>query len=291
MQLPLVFIDGPWRMTMGLRALEPGQWLWRDRHHAQEIARRRQLVAQCRDEVVAMEPGSEDACHELLALVRHELAAFHSSPAAAGPDEAAPLALLGGLVQEDFCLLQHDPAGAYVLRAGILCFPLHWRLRDKLNLPLRAIHGQVPGFAGKLGDPADRFMAALDAERPVWRANWTFTEKPDLHQPVRRTVDPLLDSAHAGQRLWLRIERQTLRRLPASGAVAFGIRSLVRPLHEIAAEPGVATALAARLREMEPGMAAYKGIPPMRGALLAWLDRAAADAAVRPADEDAAAGR
>jgi hypothetical protein len=291
MDLPLVFMDGPWRMSMGLRALEPGQWLWLDRHHASETAERRRLIASRRDDVLAMPPGTEPACRELLAMVVDELAAHHGRDHADATDDSDPLAVLGGLAQEDFCLLSRAADGQYVLRAGVLCFPLHWRLRHKLDLPLVAIHGPVPGFADKLGSAADRFLGSLTVERPVWRANWTFTEKPDLHQPGRREVDPLLDSANAGGRLWLRIERQTLRRLPASRAVVFGIRSLVRPLSEIAREPGVAAALAARLREMEPAMAAYKGIPPMRAALLPWLDRIAAETAVGPTPQDAAAGR
>lgn len=289
MQLPLVFMDGPWRMSMGLRALEPGQWLWLDERHPAETAERRRLVSESRDEVLAMQPGTEAACGELLAMVADELAAHHGGTGALERASTQPLAVLAGLVQEDFCLLFRADDGSYVLRAGILCFPLHWRLRDKLGLPLRAIHAPVPGFAEKLGDAADRFFTALVPERPVWRANWTFTEKPDLHQPGRRTVDPLLDSANAGERLWLRIERQTLRRLPRSRAVVFGVRSLVRPLGEIAAEPGVAAALAGRLREMEPGMAGYKGIPPMREPLLRWLDGIAAE--VPPAPQGATARR
>lgn len=288
MRLPLVFMDGPWRMSMGLRALEPGDWLWRDAHHAAETAERRRLIAADRDAVLAMPPGTEAAARELLALVRGDLVAHHGA-AAGWPEASDPLAELGGLVQEDFCLLARGEDGPYVLRAGVLCFPLHWRLRDKLGLPLRAIHAPVPGFADKLGDPADRFLGALTSERPVWRANWTFTERPDLHQPGRRRHDPRLDSENAGRRLWLRIERQTLRRLPATGFVVFGIRSLVRPLAEIAAEPGVAGALAARLREMEPDMAVYKGIPPMCQPLLAWLDRTAR--AAGPAPQHSAAGR
>ncbi len=288
MRLPLVFMDGPWRMGMGLRALEPGDWLWRDARHAAETAERRRLVATDRDTVLAMPSGTEAAARELLAAVCSDLATYHGA-AADWPETADPLVELAGLVQEDFCLLARGGDSQYVLRAGVLCFPLHWRLADKLGLPLRAIHAPVPGFADRLGDPVDRLLRALTPERPVWRANWSFTERPDLHQPGRRRYDPLLDSANAGQRLWLRIERQTLRRLPATGFVVFGIRSLVRPLAEIAAEPGVAAALAARLREMEPGMAVYKGIPPMRQPLLAWLDRTAR--AAGPAPQHPAAGR
>ncbi|HMR31728.1 MAG TPA: DUF3445 domain-containing protein [Geminicoccaceae bacterium] len=297
MELPLVFMDGPWRLGMGLRTLEPGQWLWLDDRHRAETAERRRLIAEKPDEVVAMPTGTEPACHELLAAVLEDLArhhaachhaACHHAALPAGGRSDRPLVDLGGLTQEDFCLLMSDADGRHVLRAGVLCFPLHWRLRDKLGLPLRAIHGPVPGFADRLGDPAERFMASLQPERPVWRANWTFTEKPDLHQPGRREVDPLLDCRNAGGRLWLRVERQTLRRLPVSRAVVFGIRSVVRPLGEIAAEPGVATALAARLREMEPAMASYKGIPAMREPLLRWLDDAAA---VGPAPQQPAARR
>jgi hypothetical protein len=288
MRMPLVFMDGPWRMAMGLRAVEPGDWLWPDERRAAETAQRRRLIATMREEVVAMLPGMEPACRELLQLVIDELAVHHGGAPADATAEADPLGRLGGLIQEDFCLLEADAGGSYRLRAGVLCFPLHWRLREKLGLPLRAIHGPVPHFAERLGDTADRFFTSLAPERPVWRANWTLTEKPDLHQPGARDLVPDLDSANFGERLWLRVERQTLRRLPETRAVAFGIRSLVRPLGEFAREPGVAAAMAARLREMTPEMARYKGIPPLREPLLAGLDRIAEQAAVTPAAQQPA---
>jgi hypothetical protein len=132
MELPLVFMDGPWRLSMGLRALEPGQWLWLDQHHAAETAERRRLMALRGDEVLAMLPGTEPACRELLAMVVDDLAAHHGLEHRDMRDSAEPLVVLGGLVQEDFCLLTRAADGQYVLRAGVLCFPMHWRLRDKL---------------------------------------------------------------------------------------------------------------------------------------------------------------
>jgi hypothetical protein len=289
MRMPLVFMDGPWRMAMGLRAVEPGHWLWPDARRAVETAERRRLIAERRDEVIAMPAGTEAACRELLQAVIDDLATYHGEPWADGSGEPDPLGRLGGLVQEDFCLLEAGPSGPYRLVAGVLCFPLHWRLSEKLGLELRAVHGPVPHFAERLADSADRFFTSLAPERPVWRANWTLTEKPDLHQPGAREPVPGLSSDNVGERLWLRVERQTLRRLPASRVVVFGIRSLVRPLGEVAREPGVAAAMAARLREMTPEMARYKGLPPLRGALLAGLDRLAEEAARAPAAEHAAA--
>lgn len=286
MQLPMVFLDGPWRMAMGLRPLAPADWLWRDERAEAELALRRTLIAERPEEVIACRPGMEPACGELLALVEEHLGRDHGlALAPSGLTGEAALGRLGTLAQEDFCLLAAGDDGAYRLRAGVLCFPLHWTLRGKLDLPLRAIHGPVPGFAEKLAAPADRFMAALTAERPVWRANWSLVEHPDLPAAAKRKPVPGLTSANAGQRLWLRVERQTLRRLSASRAIVFTIRSFVRPLGEVARVPGVAAAIAARLREMEPGMAAYKGLPLLGEAVLPWLDRIAEEATDRPAAE------
>ena len=72
--------------------------------------------------------------------------------------------------------------------------------------------------------------------------------------------------------MWLRVERQTLRRLPRSGDVAFGIRTYVAPLGEAIDSPEAARALAGRIREMPEPMARYKSIWPIKEPLLAWLD-------------------
>jgi hypothetical protein len=268
MQLPLVFLDGPWKLAMGLSALDPADWLWRDKDFAAETAERARLVAARPGEVLAELPGAAAACAELVAMVR----TFMGRPPARGT-----LADLATLAQEDFCLLQQGPDGQYVLTAAILCFPAHWRLAEKLGRPLRAIHGPVPGFAERLAGPVDRFFTNLAVERPVWRANWSVVEEPTLFHPHARIPRHDVAPEDAGEKLWLRVERQTLRRLPESRAVVFTIRTLVRPLAELAADPAVARAMAARLRELEPGMAGYKGLPNFREPLLAWLDARAGE--------------
>ena len=263
MQLPLVFLDGPWKLAMGLNALDPADWLWRDEHFVTETQERARLLAERPKEVLAELPGSAAAVAELVAMVR----AFLALPPAAGA-----LADLATLAQEDFCLLQRREDGQYALTAAMLCFPAHWRLAEKLGQPFRGIHGPVPGFEARLAGAAERFLANLAVERPVWRANWSVVEDPELFHPHARVPRQDLTPEQAGEQLWLRVERQTLRRLPQTGAVVFTIRTLVRPLAEIAADAAVARAMAARLRELEPGMAGYKGLPGFREPLLAWLD-------------------
>ncbi len=267
MKLPLAFLTGPWKLAMGLNALDPADWLWVDEHFAVETAERAALLTAHPELVHAMLPQAEPAVAELVAMVRQHLGLV--------PDQPSDLTALATLAQEDFCVMQAQADGRYALTAALLCFPAHWRLAEKLGRTLGEIHGPVPGFNARLGAPVDRFFTNLTPERPVWRANWSVVECPALFHPQAR--EPLADltAEDAGQRLWLRIERQTLRRLPRTRAVVFTIRTLVRRLDGIVAEPGIAATLAQRLRELEPGMAAYKGMPALGQPLLSYLDRVA----------------
>ena len=276
MDLPLVFMTGPPGPGMGLTALDPTEWLWVDEHWALETEARRQLLGQRLGEVHAMLPGSEPAATEALAMVVDWLR--REAPAKldqARLDDPLPLRAAGQLVQEDLCVMERGADGAYRLTAAVLCFPAHWRLHEKLGRPVREIHAPVPGFAQRLAAPVERLLGGLSTLRPVWRANWSVVETPTLFHPQDRPRLTGLDAHNAGARLWLRVERQTLRRLPASAAVLFTIRTLIRRLDEVAA-PAVAAAMAERLRAMGPGMAAYKGMHGLGDALLGWLDRRAA---------------
>ncbi len=289
----LTFLNGPWRLSMGLNALDLRDWLWLDERHAAEMAERERLIGTQLDSVHAMLPVAEEAAREVLEFVSAWLVEHHpqrferegnalrerASLRHVALDDPLPLRAAGRLVQEDLCLMQKQADGTYALTGAILCFPAHWRLQEKLGLPLAAIHAPVPGFAERLGGAAERFLANLAVERPLWRANWSLVDDPTLPQPFRGEPAPDVSAANAGQRLWLRVERQTLRRLPGTGAVLFTIRTLVRPLAVVAAEAAVAASLAARLREMDPAIAAYKALPRIREALLGWLDRQAGDAA------------
>ena len=288
---PYSFLDGPYRLAMGLRALELGEWLEAGPDAAGQMAERRRLLAERPAEVVAALPESMAARHELFALVREHLPRHFPDrwqqvgaelvDSATGerfpPEPAEPMATLGRMVQEDFCLMQASPEG-YRLTAAVLCFPAHWRLADKLGRPLDAIHEPVPGFDVRLARPVDRFFASLQAERPVWRVNWSLVDTPELFRPPAHRARPKnIDTARAGEQMWLRVERQTLRRLPACGDVVFGIRTYVEPLVEVTADSAVARALAMRVREMPEDMATYKGIAPIRAPLLDYLEGRAAE--------------
>ncbi|HEX6142471.1 MAG TPA: DUF3445 domain-containing protein, partial [Geminicoccaceae bacterium] len=255
---------------------------------------RRELLRSRRDEVVAATPGSLPAQAEAAErIIAHLLRRFPDQildldgalvERASGRrfeprDHAeAPLALAGALVAEDLCLMEAAEDG-YRLTAGVLCFPLHWSLRDKLDRPLGAIHAPVPEFGARLGGPAARFFESLHAARPVWRVNWSLVDTPEpFLPPAHRGSATAFDPERPAATLWFRTERQSLLRLPETGAVLFTIRTRIEPLTRVLEAPGAAPALAARLREMPEPMARYKGILPIREALLAYLDGCSGEA-------------
>jgi hypothetical protein len=287
------FLDGPFRLHMGLRALDPADWIERGDDLAHQLGRRRALLDERQDEVFGALPESLPGQGETLTLLlEHLLRHFPDDYAEEGSRvvhratgegfaRAAfadrPLELAGRLVQEDLCLMQKGEAG-YRLVAAVLCFPSRWRLSDKLGRPLDAIHEPVPGFDQHLASPVGRFFARLDAGRPVWRVNWSLVDTPELFLlPDHRARPYELGPEDAGERIWLRVERQTLRRLPVTGDVLFTIRTHVERLAEALDGPSSAAAMAARIREMPDAIARYKNIAPARASLLAWLDQRATE--------------
>ncbi|MBY0334269.1 MAG: DUF3445 domain-containing protein [Acetobacteraceae bacterium] len=277
---------------MALQPCPLPAWIEIDAHYPAEMAGRRALLAARHAEVFAAQPGSEAMRAETLALLADHLATHH--PAWFRRDGGAlrnaltderwdlaappldPLEIAGRLVQEDLCLICPDPAGP-VLEAAVLCAPSRWRLAEKIGRPLLAVHAPVPLYAERLGAAVDRFMGAIQPGRVALRLNWSVVDDPALFQPwgrERSAGHAAITPGNAAERLHLRVERQTFRRLTASGAVVFGIRVHSTPLARVVAVPGAAARLAAAVRALPAGMLAYKALGGVREALLSCLDGA-----------------
>ena len=146
--------------------------------------------------------------------------------------ERAPLELAGRLVQGGPLPAAAGDAG-YRLVAAVLCFPAHWRLSDKLGRPAGGDPRPGAGLGERLALTVDRFFESIQVARPVWRVNWSLVDTPTLFLPPEHRGHPKPISAErAGSELWLRAERQTLRRLPGSGDVVFGIHTHVDRLED-----------------------------------------------------------
>ena len=184
---------------------------------------------------------------------------------------------LGGAARgcwEDLCLLQPDGSGHYRLTAGAVAFPTDWHLAAKIGLPLTAIHAPIHGYAEQLATGVDHFFGTLPAGPIFGRANWFVVPADEWR--YMPTDDPADRFAHvtqvnAGETLFVRCERQTLRRLPQTGAVLFTIGVAVAPLGrlEIEAVRKVAGGVAAQSADEHERRAA-----PFYAAALAGYARA-----------------
>ncbi|QXC63213.1 DUF3445 domain-containing protein [Aquihabitans sp. G128] len=263
--------EGPPWLAMGLGRIPEPRWLLPDERRDEELAERHRLLAEQHDEVVGCLPGTEAAGAEVLDLVRAWEQA-HRPDLATVPvhPDGHPLEVAARRTQEDLVLMVPH-GGAHHLDAAVLCFPSHWRLADKLGGSAAAIHGPVPRYADDLVDKVDRFLDRLRPDVLVARRNWSVHDDPALFSPDP-PVDPRPATAdEVGDRFWLRSERQTLRRLPQTGAVLFTIRVQQVPFHQVAAHRPLAASLAARLAVQPPELTAMNGLAPHRDAVLAWL--------------------
>jgi dimethylamine monooxygenase subunit A len=259
---------------MGTRALQEDQWILYDHLAHHELPLRRRLLAEQRAHVFACSPLAEEPAREVGDLVDTWLAA-HVEPAdqEAEPEETHPLARAGARVQEDLCLMVHHQ-GSWRLEGAVLCFPSLWRLSEKLGRPTAMVHQPVPYYAEELSQRVDRLFDRLQAGKLVWRRNVSIWPALLLWAPCH-SLDPTLH-ATSGEKggvpsLWIRSERQTLRRLSGTGAILFTIRVQTVPVAALAQRPEWARELAAWFRapigEVRRGQLGNH-LP----GLLSWLD-------------------
>jgi dimethylamine monooxygenase subunit A len=203
-------------LRMGLTRVAEDAWLQSDF----DGEARRQVFAE-HPQSVQMLPGAEAAAREAAEMT-------------SGKGMLADAAVA---CWEDLCVLQAEQNDRpYRLTAAALGFPTDWRVEEKMGLPLTAIHAPIHGYAEQLAAGVDHFFRTLAAGPIFGRANW-FVVASDAWRYLP-TDDAATRFAHvtadnAGDTLFVRCERQTLRRLPMTGAVLFTIGIAVEPLRRL----------------------------------------------------------
>ena len=286
----LPFESGPYRMSMSLTTVPESAWFEIDDRYVDDMRERRALLAERHGDVFGTLPCSDEARVEALHQIvrnlcehapqwfRREGDRFSNALTGETWDLTGlpcdPLELAGRLVQEDLCIIQNGADGP-CFTAAVLCFPSRWRLHEKLGKPLAAVHGPVPHYAERLAAPVDRFMARVKVGHIASRLNWSVLDDPAMYQPTgkwREATNPRITPENAGDMLYLRVERQTLRRLPQSDAILFGIRVHSYPLARAITQPGHAARLAEAVRALPDATVHYKSLRAFAPSLLAWLD-------------------
>ena len=240
-------------LRMGLVRLSEPEWL----QPGPDVAARGQAFADY-PEGVELLPEGEAACRELAALLGVE----------------------GGLLEaaaarhEDMCIADRDPApGDFRLVGAAVAWPSDWAPRDKIGLTVRELHAPIHGYEAQLAEGVDRFMATLEAGAIFGRSNWFVTPTDAMRwvaAPPERAFAHVT-CRNAGETLFVRCERQTLRRLPRSGAIVFTIGVYVEPLARLS------DANLARLRDavgaLIDGEGERRGAGAYADALIGYADR------------------
>ncbi len=187
-----------------------------------------------------------------------------------------PLTIAGQLVQEDLVIMGRSPEG-WRLAAASLCFPSAWNLRDKIGKPMHGVHQPVPGFGQGTRNAGliERMFDNLRVEQPVIRWNWTVFGEATLHLPAsQNSMARRFGDGEIAEHVFLRLERQTLRKLPRSGDILFTIRTHVNPAEVLRGHPegrSLARAVIDQVLAFTPDELAYKGLTHERDRLVAKL--------------------
>ncbi len=281
--------------TLALSSLDPDHWIEVDDLLAEQLKQKDELFASKHDIVFQAAGDTLEAQGEVLGLLMDYLPkrypqiyeqsgdAITVTPIARTYDPAnyadRPLELAARLVQDDLVLMRKQD-GEHKLVAAALCFPSSWSLAEKFGKAMADIHGPVPGFGrgGRTAAMIERIFANLKTEQPVERFNWSLYDSSDLHYPERsHTKSGLFDKA-GNQNIWLRIERQTLSRLPVSGDVLFTIKICLDPLATLQNHPDgprLAAKMQAQIQALNIDETAYKGLTTQQPAVVAELARIA----------------
>jgi len=138
------------------------------------------------------------------------------------------------LISDDLVVIS-PVGGDWLCTALTLTAPTFFSIDHAFGRDLTALHGPVPDGA-KLARRIGRVFDGLRSDLVLERFNWTLQCGPDRHTPdatpLRARAATIAPEA-AEADLHLRVERQTIRRLPETGAVLFTIRVCLDPLSAV----------------------------------------------------------
>lgn len=227
----------------GLHPVNDGEWLIRDEAYADQMRLRDGLFTERRESVFAETAESQRVQRELFALILRDVRAsgdfqdegrhlVRPDGIAVDVSQPPPLIAAARLVQEDLAILAPGDGG-HKLVAGAIAFPASWMLAEKMGRSLTSIHDPVKRIAPEMDGRIETLLSRLPPDRIVQRSNALAYNDPSLHQPRPETAPRSYDPAAT---TFIRVERQTLRRLPQSNAVAFTIHTSIVPFARLSDE-------------------------------------------------------
>ena len=282
------FEDPPFRLSMGLLKVPQTEWfeIFDLQERAIQMAEKRKLLANNQHDVFISDPSAMMASTEVLDLmlkhlpsIRPELYSRRKDTIKLEPhtmydgdewstdlntNKIHPLDLAARLVQEDLVIMfpPEEKKSGWWLAAGSVAFPSRWSLKEKFGQTMDLIHAPVPFYREQVQASTNGFFDQMPVNEIFSRRNWSIHDNPSLRQDGAEKIikgpPNRITSVNAGEHLWLRVERQTLRKLKKTGAILFTIRIHLRQLKHVVKFEGIANQIAKALSSLPPEMQTYK---------------------------------
>ena len=286
------FENPPFRLSMGLMKIPEQEWfeIFDQKERFFQMKEKRKLLTNNHAEVFMANPIALKASQEALLLILKHLPAIRPDlytqkdntirvkpylkfkgeewSTNLNENKLHPLDLAARLIQEDLIIMlpsdsnNDGTAKGWWLAAGSIAFPSRWNLKEKFEQPMEIIHAPVPFYKDQLQESVNNFFNNMSGNTIYARRNWSLYDNPSLRQDINEHnkvgIPKLITSKNAGEKLWLRVERQTLRKLNKTEAILFTIRIHLRQLKNIVNEKGVANRLAKVLSALPRKMHEYK---------------------------------
>jgi len=162
----------------------------------------------------------------------------------------------------------------------MVCFPSSWILREKIGKLMHEVHGPVPDYSkdSRNAGMVERIFDNLQVMLPVERFNWSVYNNDKLYQGGH-SGDHTLDKADAGDDYFLRVEHQTLRKLPDTNDILFTIRIHMDPMDMLAKRDDrrdIVGKFVKTIEAMSDEQTSYKGLAKRKRELIAKLKEIAA---------------
>ncbi|KAG7813323.1 hypothetical protein KL921_000869 [Ogataea angusta] len=293
--------DRPWRpfrvpyyQTMSIFKLDINHWLDMDKYYIHYIEEKRRVFHTYGNEHIGWSPESTDACYELLDTVKkHMLKRYpllftteddgvHVKNELTGeildfsePLKDHPLVYVSKLAKEDFYILQKGSDGEYRLAAAAVPFPGgSFKISEKIGKTVDAIHDVVPYYAEKLRTSMLRFFDKMAPADPVERASFyiSWDHRLLLNNIYAMKEGEKVDSSVLPTEFNVRVERQTLRRLPKTKAIIFTNHPIFYSIDEMKDEPLIPSLLRKILDEAPEKIMKYKNFDAFRDHLIPYLE-------------------
>ena len=187
-----------------------------------------------------------------------------------------PFEFITRQVQGDFTLQDQRDNNLFV-EGGMVTAQADWSLNFDAGMSFMEWHAPVP-LAHQSGvfERALAYLLRLQYGKPVRRLNWTLTANPRLdtspeNYPIWGPEKAAITPENVGERLCLRVELQTLTRLPRSNAILFGIRGYLIRLEELTRVKKWSRRMHRLIRDLHPDIATYKGMSGYRQTIIDYL--------------------